>query len=181
MSRLLLTALLLLPLAAQAQIYKTTDEKGNVIYTDRPPADGGASEKVELGTLNTAPPPPAAASPSPRAAPKRDEAVSYSVTIVAPENETSLPMGPGDFSVKAVLKPPLAESDLVQLYMDGKPEGEPQRSLSWSLTGVFHGAHDLKVVVVDASGEQLAASGPVRVYVNRPYVSHLNRPTPTPR
>jgi hypothetical protein len=181
MTRLLLTTLLLLPLAAPAQIYKTTDEQGNVTYTDQPPADGSSSEKVELGTLNTTPPPPAAPKPAPRAVQEQDEAEPYSVTIVAPENETSLPMGPGDFSVNAMLEPPLGENDLVQLYMDGTPAGEPQRLLTWNLTSVLHGAHDLKVVVVDASGKQLAASEPVRIYVNRPYVSHRNRPAPAPR
>jgi hypothetical protein len=62
--------------------------------------------------------------------------------------------------------------------MDGTPAGEPQRQLTWNLTSVLHGAHDLKVVVVDASGKQLAASEPVRIYVNRPYVSHRNKPAP---
>jgi len=178
MTRLLLTTLLLLPLAAHAQIYKTTDEQGNVIYTDRPPADGSTSEKVELGTLNTAPPPPPAARPAARATPEKEEAVRYSVTIVAPENDTSLPMGPGNFTVSATVKPPPGENHYVQLYMDGEAWGEPRRSPAWDLADVVHGAHDLTVAVVDANARQLAASPPVRIYVNRPYVSPVNRPTP---
>lgn len=182
MTRLLLTTLLLLPLAAQAQIYRTTDEQGNVIFTDRPPADGSTSEKVELGTLNTTPPPPATPRPAPRATPEQEEAASYSVTIVAPENDTSLPMGPGNFSVHATVTPYPGENEFVQLYMDGEARGEPRRSPAWDLADVAHGAHDLTVAVVDASGSQLAVSEPVRILVNRTYVSPVNRrPTPAPR
>ena len=181
MTRLLLTILLLLPLAAHSQIYRTTDDQGNVIFTDRPPADGSDSEEVELGTLNTTPAPAAAPRPTTPANPAKEKAASYSVSIVSPENETSLPMGPGDFTVDAKVSPSLKSGQFLQLYMDGEPWGEPQRAPSWSLSNVFHGAHDLKVAVVDASGKQLAVSAPVRVYVNRPYVSPLNRPAPTPR
>lgn len=182
MTRLLLTTLLLLPLAAGAQIFRTTDEHGNVIFTDRPPADGTTSEKVELGTLNTTPAPPATPRPAPRAEPKQEEAISYRVTIVAPENDTSLPMGPGDFSVQATVTPAPGENALVQLYIDGAARGEPRRSPSWDLAGVAHGAHNLTVAVVDAGGSQLAVSEPVRVFVNRPYVSPVNRRiTPAPR
>ena len=60
----LLLSLLLISLAATAQIYKTTDEQGNVVFTDQPP-EGVEREEVELQRTNTAPPPPERPAPPP--------------------------------------------------------------------------------------------------------------------
>ena len=58
MARLLILSLLLASTLASAQIYRTTDEDGNVIFTDRPPASEGSEvEAVELNPTNTTPPP----------------------------------------------------------------------------------------------------------------------------
>ena len=63
----LLAAALLLAIPASAQIYKTTDEHGNVVFTDSPPP--GEGEQVELPQTNTTPPPPVVA-PIERPAPE---------------------------------------------------------------------------------------------------------------
>ena len=111
--------------------------------------------------------------------------MDYSVTITSPANETTIPMGPGNFSVNAAVAPALGEDMLLQLLVDGTPSGSPQANTSWALTNVFRGAHDVTVAVVDASGKQLTVSGPVRVYVLRPSINFDNkkRPSllPTPR
>ena len=52
MSRLILFALVLLSLSVTAaSIYRTTDEQGNVVFTDAPPADGGAAAARGAGVL----------------------------------------------------------------------------------------------------------------------------------
>tara|TARA_R110002110_G_scaffold205066_7_gene417179 strand:- start:324558 stop:325079 length:522 start_codon:yes stop_codon:yes gene_type:complete len=172
MSRTLF-ALLLVPLLATAQIYKTTDEDGNVLFTDSP--GGATTEKIELPSTNTTAPPPAGVIPPPEPAPSEEEARQYEVTITSPDNETTIPMGPGNFSVSAAVTPRLIEGAQLQLLMDGEAQGEPQASGNWDLTNVFRGAHDLTVAVVDGSGERVAQSDPVRVYVLRPSVNFKNR------
>ena len=180
MIRPLLLALLLAPLAffaesPAAQIYRTTDEQGNVVFTDKPPAGVSTTEQVELPQTNTTPP------PSVRPAPKREspqpdkDAPAFSVAIVSPANETSFPMGPGNFSVNAQVEPSPGTNASLQLYMDGIPWGDPQQGGSWALTNVFRGAHDLTVAIVDANGQQLASSPPIRVYVHRPSINFRNR------
>ena len=111
---------------------------------------------------------------------------SYKVAIAAPANETTIPMGPGNFAVSASVEPALEPGALLQLYIDGSPSGNPQSSGEWALTNIFRGAHDLTVAVVDDKGNQLAESGPVRVYVLRPSTNFKNKtkpppPRPTPR
>lgn len=177
MRRLLILVLLVAPLTIQAQIYRTTDEHGNVVFTDTPSAGSGPAERIDIRDTNTTPPPP---SPAPSAVPQQsmeeaDQTATYSVAITSPANETSFPMGPGNFSVSAKVDPNLRGTESLQLYIGGIPSGEAQRAASWALTNVFRGAHDLTVAVVDAQGQQLAISAPVRVFVHRPSVNFRNR------
>lgn len=173
MTRLPLYTLLLVSLTVNAQIYRTVDEDGNVTYSDTP-AGSGTSEQVEIRPTNTAPPPPQIA-PRRQPAAEKPAAIEYRPVITAPDNETTIPMGPGNFSVSAAVEPALEPGATLQLYIDGQPEGVPQERKSWSLTNVFRGAHDLEVAVLDKSGSELARSPAVRVYVLRPSVNFRNR------
>jgi Domain of unknown function (DUF4124) len=176
MRTLLLAILLLLPQLGTAQIYKTTDGDGNVSYSDTPPANG-PSEQVKLRETNSTPAPemaePAPSYPDP--ADDAEEGAEYSVSISSPANETTIPMGPGNFSITAAVEPALSQGALLQLYVDGSPSGNPQSSNGWTLTNVFRGAHDLKVAVVSNRGDPLAESEAVRVYVLRPSTNFKNR------
>jgi Domain of unknown function (DUF4124) len=177
MNRLLLLALLLVPLVSSGQIYRSTDEHGNVTYSDAPPP-GTTGEQVELRQTNTTPPPPSSQVPTqPQSRPVQTEpeAITYRVSITAPANDTTIPMGPGNFAVSASVQPALGQDVQLQLLVDGDPWGDPQQGTSWSLTNVFRGAHDLTVAVIGAAGKQLAVSGPIRVYVLRPSIINRNR------
>lgn len=173
MSRLFLFVLLLLPLGSSAQIYKSTDEQGNVTFSDAPPP-GTSGQPVELRETNTVAAPPERRQES-KPTPQTVMTTAYELAIVAPANETTFPMGPGNFSVSVSLQPALAGNNRLQLYLDGTPWGDPQQGTSWSLTNVFRGAHDLTVAVTDNKGKQLASSEPVRVYVLRPSINFRNR------
>lgn len=172
---LALSLLLVAPLVAAQGIYRTTDENGNVIFSDAPPA-GGATERVGLNPTNTAPPPPSMpASGGSEKATEEPAGTPYKVVISKPANETSIPMGPGNFSVSVSLAPALKKYDSLQLFMDGQPQGPPQASKIWDLTNVFRGAHDITVGVINSAGETVAMSEPIRVYVHRPSVNFRNR------
>lgn len=176
MTRILFAVLLVLPLVAVGQIYKTTDGNGNVVYTDKPPATSGSAEKIELSPINTSAPPPQISRPvAPLDLEVQALPVSYAVDILSPETETTIPMGPGNFSLSASVAPEPQTGETLQLNVDGSPWGEPQSSRSWQLTNVFRGAHDLTVSVVGAKGDVLASSDPVRVYVLRPSINNKNR------
>lgn len=173
MQKILLFCALLLSSTSSAQIYKSTDENGNVVFTDTPPANSSAAERVEIQEPNTAPPPAQQSSPAPE--PAAEQAPQFSVDISEPANESTIPNGPGNFSVRGSVKPSLARGQMLQLFMDGEPWGEPKRSAAWELVNVFRGAHDLTIGVLDGKGKTLATSDPVRVYVHRPSVNFRNR------
>ena len=111
MSRLVLLALLLTPLCVTADsVYRTTDEQGNVVFTDAPQADGGTVEPVDIQHTNTAQPPPRISSPHLADDSKSEPDVpAYTVAITQPANETSIPMGPGNFSVSVRVSPALTK------------------------------------------------------------------------
>ncbi len=149
-----------------AQIYKTTDADGNVVFTDQPPAGTSSSEQVDLQHTNTAPAvkPRAPSTPEPR----EPEPEPIGVSITSPINETTIPMGGGMFDVTAADTPSMGQGQTMQLLMDGAPKGAPQTSTLWQLENVFRGAHDLSVRLSDTDGEVIATSESVRVYVMRP-------------
>ncbi|MCB1842742.1 MAG: DUF4124 domain-containing protein [Halioglobus sp.] len=156
---------------ADSSIYRTVDADGNVIFTDAPPANPDSqSERVDVRRTNTAPPPPTALRPAEAATPEPTDPskASWTVRITAPANETTIPMGPGNFSVSAAVTPALGAGQRLQLLMDGGPHGDPRQDGAWQLTNVFRGEHKLAVSVVDKSGKALATSEPVTVYVMRP-------------
>lgn len=176
MSRLLLLALLLFPLGSLAQaVYRTTDAQGNAVFTDTPPANATAADRIEIRPTNTAPPPEVLTPPPAPVDTTEAEVVSYTVTITSPANETSFPMGPGNFSVSAEVSPALRQDESLQLFIDGTPREEPQLTTTWDLTNVFRGQHDLTVGVIDGSGETISLSEPVRVFVHRPSTNFANR------
>jgi hypothetical protein len=178
MSHFLFALLLLMPLCGVGDtIYRTTDAHGNTVFTDTPPPDGRQSEQVDIPQINTTPAPQELFIPTPdnTAAKDQREAPAYSVSISAPPNETTIPIGPGNFSVSTIVSTELETSDSLQLFINDTPHGEPQRATTWELTNVFRGQHNLTVAVIDSSGAILAVSPAVRVFVLRPSIITRNR------
>jgi hypothetical protein len=177
MSRLFLLTLILTSFTSMADsIYRTTDEQGNVVFTDAPTANANPSEPVDIQRVNTIEPPQMIEPlPDSDAGGEEPAVPAYTVIITSPANETSFPMGPGNFSVNARVNPALKKYEGLQLFVDGEPWGSPQRDTMWDLINVFRGQHDLTVGVVNNAGETQAMSQPVRVYVHRPSTNFKNR------
>ena len=158
-------------LTAAETIYKVVDEEGNVTFTDTPPNDADAIVEPHsiLGT-NTTP----AVAPAPEDVNKTDRPdaeASYVTRIVSPANESTIPMGPGDFVVEAGVSPGLENEEKLILLLDGVAVGASQSFPRWQLTNVFRGAHRLQVVRVSKTGAAQSQSTEHTVYVMRPTVN----------
>ena len=94
--------------------------------------------------------------------------MSYSVSITNPAEGTTIPMGPGNFSVSASTTPALRDGETLQLIVSGTPWQEPQARGQWNLTDIRRGEHDLVVTRMDSEGAEIAASDAVRILVLRP-------------
>jgi len=174
MNRLLLLLLCLVPALVCAEIYRTVDENGTVVFTDRP-TDVSEAQQIKLQHTNRTAPPPTALENSAAGPDEAQEPAEspYNIAILTPENESTIPMGAGNFDVSAMIRPSLGSNTQIQLMLDGEPLGALQRHANWSLAGIARGAHDITVAIVNQDGEQLAISAPTRIYVMRP---SLNNP-----
>ena len=143
-----------------------------MIFTDRPDSTPGSTvEEIEVRKPNSAPPPPVV--PQDRGQARQEEtqpAAEPTVTITSPTDETTIAMGPGNFSVSAQVDPPLSRGEALVLMIDGQAHGAAQTSRSWFVEGALRGPHDLVVQRVGRGGSTLAVSDPVRVYVLRPSI-----------
>jgi hypothetical protein len=172
----LVAAFLLITTPAFAQVYKVTDDKNGVTFTDRPQdTDGGTVEKIEIREPNTTSlPTPAATSRTDRdrdlMQSQEDEAPAPQVSITSPGDESTIAMGPGNFTVSARVEPPLRRGEMLVLMVDGQAYGAEQSGKSWFIEGAMRGPHDLVVRRINAAGDTLATSEPVRVYVLRPSI-----------
>lgn len=174
MLKILVLLMLCVPLAAaQNKIYKTVDKDGNEIYTDTPPASETGAEEVDVRPINTVAPPPAI----PRIVEPEKPVVAGAptVAITSPADDSTIPMGPGDFSVSVSVDPAPQPGHRLQLKIDGENHGQPQTAGIWALTNVFRGAHTLTVDLLDSKGKTVSVSEPVTVYVQRPSVQFRRR------
>ena len=163
-------ALWLVSLTASAQIYKSVDENGVVIFSDIPPvASSGKAGTVVQPNLTNSMPELSPAVPNMEAATNQKSA-ARSVSIASPLNNTTIPMGAGIFDVTAELGAPLAEDQLLALYLDDELVNSPQASPVWTLTYVIRGPHTLQVRRLSSAGETLGESKKITVFVLPPSI-----------
>lgn len=151
---------------ASTDVYQYQDADGNTVFTDKLP-DGVEGKKLSLEPLNTTPPVTAKASARPSQKVSEPLLVAR---ITSPADQTTIPMGPGNFTVTVDIDPPLALVESLQLLIDGEPWGEPQRQTSWALTNVFRGEHKLTVARLDGQQKIIHESPSITVYVLRPSI-----------
>ena len=157
--------------AAAQSVYRVVDEDGNVTFTDTPPS-GAVAEVQPLNAPNTTPAISIPGQPSDddTAPQSTDAMVEYDTRITSPADQSTIPMGPGNFVVQVAVRPGLGTGEQLVLTLDGEPVSAPQRTSSWQLTNVFRGEHRLQVLRLDANGARQHASAEQVVYVMRPIV-----------
>lgn len=173
---LALIAVLLMNICA-AEVYKTVDKDGNVVYSDSPKA--GNAEKIELRELNTVPPAPTTySSEYSESAPP--ELMSYQINIISPSNNLIIPIGQRDLAIAVSLDQPLQAGHLLVYYMDGDMIEETMMT-NILIKEVMRGSHQITVEVMDESGQSLGISEPVTVNLMRPIIPKPASPKPTPK
>ncbi len=168
--------------AVFAEIYRTVDADGNVVYTDTPTSD---SKPVDLPPASTYSPPRYATAVPERKSAQGEEPEFYSnVQIVQPGDEETIRANAGNVDVGVQVSPELRieAGHRIQFYLDGEPVGAPSTELSTALSNIDRGEHTVAAAIVDTSGATLERTDPRRFFVQR--YSILTAPnksgTPTP-
>lgn len=153
--RLIISTLLLIYMCGLAAetVYKTVDENGNIIFTDKPSEE---AEKINIQDLETiANPNPAKYRPGLNAA-KQKAAPAYKTFVVtSPENGAGIRSNNGNVSIELSLEPALNPGHKITISMDGKEVGS---GTSVSLQNVDRGTHAISAKVIDASGNTLIST-----------------------
>jgi hypothetical protein len=147
--------------AAAPEVYKWTDDRGVVHYTDKPPKKG--AKPVQLPPLQSYESPAMPAPPP--AAPEAPPPAKVSVQIVSPPAEetfrdTTVP-------VAVVVSPSLASGQQLLYFLDSAPNGTPTVSTSRVFADLERGSHDIAVAVLDARGRELSRAS-VKVFLMPP-------------
>ncbi|HQQ74004.1 MAG TPA: DUF4124 domain-containing protein [Pseudomonadales bacterium] len=170
-------------------LYKSVDAKGNITYTDKPPANS-ASEALKMPSTNTMP-------MSGSIAPVRREnnqdndhgeekkgPVEYTrFEIVSPANDDVMGQDVDMVSINAVLEPGLQEGHTVQLFYNGKPVGNPG-DLSFSIEGLERGTYTVEAKIFDQQKRVIKSTQKIQFHVKRHSVLNKaaanNKPVPKP-
>lgn len=179
---------LLLVTSAQADIYRSVDAEGNIVFTDEP---GPGAEKIEVAPASVISPEPSITTGdeevdeilklSPETEPAvteqaADAVPAYQVRIIAPADDESIWVNNGNVTVSLIVEPQLnaERGDLIVLSVDGADVGQPQPSTSFQLTNLSRGTHTASATIVDSAGSPLTTSATVTFHLHR--TSVLNKP-----
>jgi Domain of unknown function (DUF4124) len=166
--------LILLAASVQADVYRSVNENGEIIFSDQPTPNAQRIKLPELPTYK-APPIPGFSS-TPEAAPVANP--YNSVKIIAPENDATIRDNQGIVRVQVALEPPLItrQGHKIQFYLNGEPHGVPVGTTSISFSNLARGTYTLSTSVVDANGAVLKTSDPVVFHLHRESVLNPNSP-----
>jgi hypothetical protein len=157
---LLLTALL--PAANAADVYRSVDKNGNVVFSDKP-SEG--AKKIEIPDAQTLKAP--SASLSKGKPPPEQPGPRYSqVAITQPGNDQALRQNNGDITIHIAVSPSLKSGDVISLDMDGK-EVASGTTTTIALKNVDRGTHTLQARVMSEGGQTWVSSDPVTFHLLR--------------
>ncbi len=171
----LLILLVLITCAAQAEIYKSKNDKGEWVYSDKPSPNAERMKLPPLSTYTAPPLPPPQSASAPGGGPA---AVYETMVFVEPADDATIRDNAGVLKVMVGLDPPLKtqQGHKIQYYLDGSPYGDAIASPQLTVKEVERGTHELGAQVLSAGGELLLRAEPVTFHLQR--VSVRVKPQP---
>lgn len=147
--------------AVSAEIYKTVDENGNVIYTDQKPTD--EAKPLDLPELNVAE--PHKALPKPPAAVDVAEAWQ-GFRLESPADQENVWGSGGSVTVRLSSEQELRNGMNVVIYIDGTPHNA-RRSLQHTVDGISRGEHNLYAELQGRGGRVLATTQQITFHMKQ--------------
>jgi hypothetical protein len=168
----------LLAQAVQADVYKSINADGEVVFTDVP-AEG--AEPVKLPGLSTYKPSPVVVkhgSPVTGEAEDDDEGPYESLKVTSPEDDATIWDNQGIAKLTLALEPALLTKSghQIQYFLDGNAYGKPLPRLSRTYRDIDRGTHTLSAEVVDGEGNVVISAEPVTIHLHHMSKQHPNSP-----
>lgn len=162
----LFALLMYLPNLGLTEIYKHTDEHGNVVFSDNPHKESTKVELKALPVLNFPPPSPANTT---EADPKANaEHSHYEVfEISSPAQDATLRNNNGTFNVSLTMEPALKKSHTLKLWVNGSPSGAIATGTTFRLEQIDRGTHTLQAKVFDQENKLIQSTTLITVHLHR--------------
>lgn len=161
--------LLIIVVAVQADVYRSVDDQGNIIFSD---TSTDNAEKVELQELFTYTPPVITdlieddlQSPLPLDIP----IPSYAVVITSPSQNETVRENAGNVIITSIISPGLnvERADKLLFSLDGTLKSTAQDANSYTFKNVDRGSHIAVVSVVDKNGKTIKSSKSILFHLQR--------------
>lgn len=158
------------PLAAE--VYKHTDDQGNVTYSDES-TEGAETINVEPVTTITLPKMEqverTTSDNSQRGGQPEPQVTYDSARFTAPENKSAFHSGSGDVVFSVTSTPALREDHRFEVALDGQPVGQ-NRAGQFSVTNMNRGSHNASVNIIGSNGEIIHTGDSISFTIHRPSV-----------
>ena len=148
---------------ALAQVYQSTDENGNPVFTDQP---SPGAKPIEIQQTNSA----GAIKPTPKTKkfkPQQPDQVYSRLSINSPGNGHHFVNGLVAFNVTMSIAPALQGSHNIELMINGSVQSTGQ-TLNRQVESIERGESTISARVVDNKGKVLISSKPIKVTAQRP-------------
>lgn len=160
--RLCVIASITLSIFGHAEVYKSVDQDGRIIYTDKPIPN---SEKIEITEPNTI---KSVSVPNVDEQEPASQPFEYEqLTITSPSDNSIIPNGLVPFDVAINIAPKLQEEHQLQLLIDEKMYSSSTQN-TFRVTNLSRGQHTLQALIIDSSGNRLTQSSTIRVFAYHP-------------
>ena len=175
-------SLVLFSSAAFAEIYRSVDANGTVVYSDQPLPK---SEVISLPSVNIATQSNTqntnASTDSTNVTLKKK--VKYTKFKISSPTDQETFQNATEIAVTISISPSLQNGDKIQYFLDGKAVSEPIDSASYSIPKIkgtqeviARGTHSITASILDEQGQVIKTTSPVVIYTH--YVT-LFSPTAT--
>jgi hypothetical protein len=168
--------------SATAQIYKTVDANGNVVFTDIAPVERSGqkpAQEVSVQPMNSYEPPPTAQMPS-ASMPGPSTAPGYysALEVISPTEDETIRDNAGNVQIEVAISPPLRSDHRLLLVLDGSPTEVEAVNGVFELSNVDRGTHTAGARAVDRAGNVLIESNPATFNLMRVSIDGTAVPTP---
>jgi hypothetical protein len=170
--------------SATAQIYKTVDANGNVVFTDIAPIERSGQppvQEVNVPPMNSYEPPQGAAQTpniSSSSGPSATPGYYSQLDVISPTEDETIRDNAGNVQIEVAISPPLRSGHHLLLVLDGTPTDVEAVNGVFELSNVDRGTHTAGARAVDGAGNVLIESNPATFNLMR--VSIDGPPVPTP-
>lgn len=153
-------------MALAEDAYRSVDEQGNMVFSDK---QTPGAEKIELQEAQTIE--PLSVEAFEYTPPKQPTRLYESIEISSPQDDAAIRANNGNVTISVSLRPDLQDGHVITISVDGE-EVSSSTATSIDLTSLDRGTHNVRAFVQDAKGRLILDSKTTTFHVLRHSIQH---------